>query len=440
MRVLLVSSYELGHQPLHIAGPAALLAQSNHEVRCIDLTVQNWDPALATWADALAFSVPMHTAMRLAMGAAELVREIHPDKPICFFGLYALTSKDKILGKLADRLIAGEYEDELLAWLDSPHAPPAASVSLTKHSVAPDRSLLPGLTKYAQFDSGESEVLAGYVEASHGCAHKCKHCPVPVIYDGRIRTVAADVVLEDIANQVALGAQHITFGDPDFLNGWRHSLKVVRLMHEQFPSLTFDLTTKVEHVLREPGIWPQLASSGCAFVVSAFECVNDEILRILDKGHTKDEAAQAIALLRESGIEVRPSWLPFMPWTTVRDVADILHFVVDHDLIGNVDPVQYSIRLLLPEGSLLLDVPEIEPFLGRYDPRKLTYGWTAADPDTVGLQTDLARLAEQGTGRQIGDVFFDIWEKVHSYLPGVHQPIEVGSVQGRPRLTEPWFC
>ena len=204
---------------------------------------------------------------------------------------------------------------------------------------------------------------------------------MPAVYDGRIRIVGQDVVLADIAHLVAIGARHITFGDPDFLNGVRHSLRIVRAMHERFPDLTFDCTTKVEHILQHERVWAELAGAGCLFVVSALEGVNDEILERLDKGHTPEQASRAIALLRAHGIEIRPSFLPFTPWTTLDDVLDILDFVAEHDLIGNVDPVQYTIRLLLPEGSLLLDHPELEAHLGPYDPELLTYTWTAADPE-----------------------------------------------------------
>ena len=67
MRVLLISTYELGHQPLHVASPAAALRRAGHEVRCLDLSVQPWDAGALQWTQAVGFSVPMHTAMRLAL-------------------------------------------------------------------------------------------------------------------------------------------------------------------------------------------------------------------------------------------------------------------------------------------------------------------------------------------------------------------------------------
>jgi radical SAM superfamily enzyme YgiQ (UPF0313 family) len=427
VRVLLVSTYELGHQPLHVASPAAALRAAGHEVRCIDISVDPWDASAVEWADRVAFSVPMHTAMRLAMRAAEAVKEAHPDMPVCFYGLYAPVSRDLTLGRLADRVIAGEYEPGLVAWAGGANGGPEIDLGRGQFAV-PARELLPPLDRYARLACDGEERLVGYVEASHGCVHMCRHCPLPTVYDGRIRIVGVDTVIADVEQLVDAGARHITFGDPDFLNGRKHSLAVVRAMHERFPHLTFDCTVKVEHILEFPQVWPELARCGCLFVVSALESVNDEILVRLDKGHTTRDAAHAIALLREHGIELRPSFLPFTPWTTREDVADLVRFVAEHDLVGNVDPIQYTIRLLLPEGSLLLDHPDMRPHLGSYDPERLSWAWTSADPAVDELQARLAALAEDGSLT---------YERV---CDEVGVDIDPGPVEERPKLTEPWFC
>ena len=398
----------------------------------------------------------MHTAMRLALRAAERVRAGRPDLPICLYGLYAGVSHGLTLGRLVDHAVVGEYEPELLAWVErvaaGPGSPSEAESAVPvldrgrgRFSV-PARDLLPPLSTYAHLAMGGQERAVGYVEASHGCASRCRHCPVAAVYDGRVRIVAQDVVLEDIGRLVAAGARHITFGDPDFLNAVHHSLRVVGAMHDSFPELTFDCTTKIELILRHEGIWGRMAEAGCLFVVSAVECVNDDILARIDKGHTAADAARAVVLLREHGIEPRPSLLPFTPWTTVGDVADILDFVVAHDLVGNVDPVHYSIRLLIPDGSLLLSDPDLVDRLEGYDGERLTWRWSAADPEVDRLQVRLAALVEQAAASSQGTyATFAAVAQAVSETPGgrpvaLPDAIVAGSVEGRPRLTEPWFC
>ena len=311
-------------------------------------------------------------------------------------------------------------------------------------SVVPDRSSLPPLEQYARLAIGTEERLVGYVEATRGCSHRCRHCPVPVIYDGRVRVVDHDAVVADVARLVGLGARHITFGDPDFLNAVPHAQRVVAAVHHDFPDVTFDCTVKVEHILRHPDLWPAWASAGCLFVTSAVETVSDPILERLDKGHTAAQASAAVRLVRDAGIDLRPSFLPFTPWTTVADVLAILHFVVAHDLIGSVDPVQYSIRLLLPKGSLLLADPDVQARIGPYDPELLTYGWASDDPAVDRLQAQLAALVESGAaaGDSITATFLDVNAAVHAAAGTVpaDPSMTAGSTEGRPRLTEPWFC
>ncbi|MPZ88678.1 MAG: radical SAM protein, partial [Nitriliruptorales bacterium] len=234
MRILLVSTYEMGHQPLHVASPAAALRITGHDVACLDLSVQPWDPMAFEAADAVAFSVPMHTAMRLAMRAAEQVRRARPDVPVCFYGLYAPVSRDLTIGRLADHVFAGEYEPALLAWAGGlGAAQPVIGLGRGRGTFhLPARDLLPPLEDYAHLAIDGQERPVGAVEATHGCKHVCRHCPVPTVYDGAFRVVDEQVVAADIDQLVAAGARHITFADPDFLNGPTHALRVVRALHE----------------------------------------------------------------------------------------------------------------------------------------------------------------------------------------------------------------
>lgn len=438
MRVLLVSTYELGHQPLHVASPAAALRTRGHDVRVADLSVEPLDPGDVEWAGAVAFSVPMHTAMRLALRAVEHVREMRPDLPVCLYGLYATVGEGSAD---ADRLIAGEYEPALVAWVEEPPSrvtTPVAVTDLHRTSFSvPERSGLPPLDRYAHLDTGFDRRVVGYVESSHGCRYRCRHCPIPAVYDGRFRVVPDSVVVDDIARLVESGAEHITFGDPDFLNGPKHSLRVIRTMHERHPDLTFDITTKVELILRHRDVWGELADAGLQFVVSAFETTNDTILSLLDKGHTVADEAEAVHLVRSHGVEIRPSWLPFTPWTRLQDLVDIVEFLDAHTL--DVDPVQLTIRLLIPNGSLLLDAPELAPYLDGYSPAHLGWHWHAADPAVDELAARLARIVGDGADRPAGDLLAEIRNEIFAAAGRQPHGRRVLAATG-PRLTEPWFC
>jgi hypothetical protein len=412
VKILLVSAYELGHQPLSVAGPAGVLRDRGHDVRAVDLAVEAWDPALDRWADRVAIATPMHTATRIAHQLAP-----HVTRPLACYGLYAEMCDDiatVVGGRDPLTGLVRWIEDDPTATLPSPTARPA-------------RDLLPGLDAYTRLEVSGERRLVGSVEASNGCAHRCRHCPVPVVHDGRIRIVDVDAVLADVQQQVDQGARHVSFLDPDFFNGVHHARRVARAVHRDFPALTFDCTVKVEHVLRHEATWREMAAAGCLFVVSAFESVNDALLARLHKHHTAADAARAVAVLRSHDIEVRPSWMPFTPWTSRADVRDILEFVAAHDLVGSVDPVQYTIRLLLPRGSLLLDQLPALP----WDDERLSYLW---ESDLDPLQQSLVEIAEAGDGQAIAATYNLIREAVD--LPAV----VVTTGESRPRLTESWFC
>ncbi|HIM55787.1 MAG TPA: radical SAM protein, partial [Candidatus Latescibacteria bacterium] len=274
---------------------------------------------------------------------------------------------------------------------------------------------------------------------------RCRHCPIPAVYEGRLRIVQREVVLADIDNLVHMGAQHINFGDPDFLNGVKHSLGIVREMRNRHPELSFDFTAKIEHLIQHRDAVMELAALGCIFVVSAVESVDDRILGYLDKGHTRDDVVTALEITRSADVALRPSLLPFTPWTTLSGYLELLEFVQNHDLVYHLDPVQYSIRLLLPPGSRLLDIPEIQPSLGSLVQEDFVYTWQHPDLQVDVLQRRVARVAEEAasSGEDPATTFDRIKKLTLATIfgqPTVAQPGYRRRSARPPHLTEAWFC
>jgi radical SAM superfamily enzyme YgiQ (UPF0313 family) len=488
--ILLISCYEQGHQPLSVASPAAVLRRAGYSPAALDLSQQHLDPGMVRRARLVAIAVPMHTALRLGARAAARVREINPDAVLAFYGLYASLNADTLLGTgsgagedrhagPASAVIGGEYEEPLLSLAEAvdraagPAGPRAAlraagpipGVRTTEHTAppwiarvghaVPDRTLVPPLTGYVQVEANGVRRAAGQVEASRGCLHLCRHCPIPPVYGGRFFVVPRDIVLEDVRRQVDAGATHITFGDPDFLNGPGHTMALARALHAEFPAVTFDITAKVEHLLARRDLLAELPRLGCLFAVTAAESLSDRTLAILDKGHTRADVEALIALARGAGLPLRPTWVPFTPWSGLDDYLDLLEFAVSWDLVDSVDPVQWSIRLLVPPGSLLETHADFLPVRGPLDAARFTWTWAHPDPRVDALEREVAALVEAAAGAD-GDpraTFAAIaraaaraggagrggrlagWATSSDMAsPGAH-------AKGRtPRLTEPWFC
>ncbi len=453
--VLLISCYELGHQPLGVAMPMGFLQRAGFQPSVMDIAVEDFDEEKVRVASLIAIAVPMHTAMRLGVRVAERIGELNPTCQICFYGLYASLNSEYLLEHGANWCIGGEYEKPLVALVEAidsdskvevagviQHGQPALPVLEKLSFAVPQRDGLPSLDQYAELEHNGNTRTAGYVEASRGCLHLCTHCPIPPVYGGRFFILPAEVVLEDIRRQVKAGATHITFGDPDFLNGPKHSLRVVRAMHEEFPDLTFDFTAKVEHLLTRGEDLPEFAKAGCLFIISAVESLSDRVLTILDKCHTKQEVIDAFHTVRDAGIALRPTWVTFTPWTTRDDFLEMLDFIESQGLIDHVDPVQYSIRLLIPPGSWLADHKETLPYRGRLDEAAFSYRWTHPDPEMDQLQKGVARVVEQGAESEEdpGVTFFKVKElAIGRGLVNVTCSLSPDRPRA-PRLTESWFC
>ena len=468
MRVLLLSTYEMGHQPLGLAAPAAALRAAGHDVDCLDLAVDPASPERVTEARLIAISVPMHTAARLGIKLARRVRRLHPRAHVAFYGLYATQLHDGLPdADLADSAIGGEYEPALVELADrlasggdtvhdglpdagrEPHAEARSFARFDRQRFpVPDRRGLPPLDRYAHLDLDGELRLAGYVEASRGCAHTCTHCPITPVYGGRLRLVQRETVLADIDQLVAMGARHITFGDPDFLNAVPHSLAIAEAMHRDHPGITFDATIKVEHIIEHADVLPRLRALGCLFVTSAFESADDVVLRLLEKGHTRADMERALEIAARAGIVLRPTWLTFTPWTSLQDFLDLLAFVEGSGLIAHVQPVQYALRLLVLPGSPLVGVLRAQRLLGAFDAERLTYVWAHPDPRVDALQREVAAIVEvaaaahDGSGERPEVTFAKVQHAAVRALTGrdggaAIAPQRLNAVPG---LTEAWFC
>ncbi len=471
-----------------LASPAAWLRRAGLEVRVQDLAIESLDEKWLRQADAVAIHLPMHTATRIALELIPRLRRIQPRARLIAYGLYAPLNAEVLSELGVGACIGGEYEAALVEAVlgGSPgnlpgSRQPSASAADSRPAsrprqdgasaiipldaldfIRPDRAGLPSLDRYARLEVGDGESRrVGYTEASRGCKHHCRHCPVVPVYEGRFRVIPVSVVLEDIAQQVAAGAEHITFGDPDFLNGPTHALRVARALHRRFPTLGWDATIKVEHLVRHADLLPELRAAGCILITSAVEAIDEAALAAFDKGHDRQDFARAAALCRRAGIALSPTFVAFHPWLSLAGYRELLASIVELDLIDHVAPVQLSIRLLLPAGSKLMDLPEVTALAEDFDRRALVHPWRHPDPRVDRLQqaveAEVAAAAEEGAGRRA--TFERIWRLATTALGRPEEPLPAvrdeilglagddlqpgDSVDRRapiPYLTEPWYC
>jgi len=447
-RVTLVSTYDLGRQPFGLASPAAWLREAGAQVTTIDLSRESFRRD-AFDSDLVAFHLPMHTATRLAVPVIREVRELAPAAQLCCYGLYGPPNEALLRELGVEHVFGGEFEQALLEVVsgEGHRSRVASGPALPRLQFrVPDRKGLPPLKSYAAVESHSGRRVVGYTEASRGCKHLCRHCPIVPVYAGRFRVIPCDIVLADIRSQVEAGAEHITFGDPDFFNGIGHAVSVVEAFSREFPGVSYDVTIKVEHLRRHADELGRLRDTGCLFVVTAVESIDDTVLTRLDKGHTRADFEAVAGRCRSLGLTLSPTFIPFTPWTTLEGYCELLCTLDALELVECVAPIQLTLRLLIQQGSRLLDLgsgglgAEIAPF----DHDRLLHPWRHRDPRVDRLQEAVSSLVGRRTVAP-RTVLFDEILLVAATEAGLAVPARLTPRKPRPRATvpflnEPWYC
>ena len=442
VRSLLISTYDLGRQPLGLASPFARLREAGVDVECVDTSrAPLLDEQIAS-AGLVALYLPMHTAARLAAPIIDRIRRVNASATVAAYGLYAPLNAEWLRHQGVAHILGPEQEHELVAIARGGNGTPGGEiVNRRDPGIRPDRSGLPDLRHYASVQMPDgSRRVAGSTDATRGCKHLCRHCPIVPVYRGTFRATPLDRVFEDVRALVAGGAEHITFGDPDFFNGPTHARRIVERLHQEFPSVSYDVTIKIEHLLEHCQMLPLLRETGCLFVTSAVESVDDAVLERLRKGHTRADFSRAVHLCRDAGLMLSPTFVPFTPWTTPAGYVDLLDTIRALDLVDQVAPIQLGIRLLVTAQSPLLELEDIRERLGEFDAASLVWPWQHRDPAVDGLQRDVMRIVASSASLPRDGIFAAILERACA-AAGQTAPARTPRRSVRaPMLTEPWYC
>jgi radical SAM superfamily enzyme YgiQ (UPF0313 family) len=478
VHVLLVSTYDLGRQPFGLASPAAWLRRAGAEVECVDASRDALPDEAIGRADVIAFYLPMHTATRLAAPLIARVRTQNPAATLAAYGLYAPLNEAWLRDRGVAHVLGPEAEGGLVDLVttnpksqipdpksqvpdpksqvpdpksqipgpksqdvkpNSQGSPPRPRQAVARlQFIQPDRSSLPPLDRYARLQMPDgTRRTVGSTDATRGCKHLCRHCPIVPVYRGAFRVVPVDVVMADVRAQVQAGAAHISFGDPDFFNGPTHARRIVEALSRGFPSLTYDVTIKIEHLLAHADLLPLLRDTGCLLITSAVESIDDQVLAKLRKGHTRHDFVRAVTACREAGVALSPTFVPFTPWTTLAGYAELLEQLAALDLEHAVAPVQLGIRLLVTAESALLELPDIADLVEAFDAESLTWPWRHPDPRVDALQRDVMQVVATLRAAPRHEVFRAVADRAGARDGGTRNP-DPGT--GAPFMTESWYC
>lgn len=401
MSVVVISIFEGGYQPINALSAYTALEQAGLPAVLHDIYVDGFDANdVAAKSDGIyAIAVPLFDSLSSAPDVVRQIREADPQAKIIFFGQYATINARHLAGQHCDFVINGEWEQPLVNLVRHLSGEPAEELfgvvdgeaaewgligrpyRSRGHFVVPNRKAAPPLSKYPQPHLNKLlgyDVTVGGLESTRGCHHKCTYCSVYAAYDGKVILSDSDIVVQDVRNMVEMGMDHLTFIDADFFNAKKHPMRILRQLHEEFPHLTYDFTTRVDHILENREAITEMADLGVKVITSALEFPNQRVLNEVYKEMDVPMIEAAIQHVRASGITINPTFIMFNPWVDLEDLALFEDWVDRNDLAELIDPVQYETRLHLYEGSPLLKNDSIQAL--NKTRKEFHYEWEHPDP------------------------------------------------------------
>src|SRR3989440_3284773 len=413
--VLLASTFEGGYQPLTLASAATPLVEAGFPVSVLDTYVNGVDTRPLEKADLIAISLPIFDSVQSGLELARQARTLNPDAHITFFGQHATIHAFRLVGKYGDSSVAGEWElplvglarraaGDLSAELPGViTAVPQGAGDKPRHFISrtgmrvPSRHLLPPLTKYPQIQLdkllGAAQVV-GSTEIARGCHHTCLYCSVFAAYDGKVVIVPEPVILQDVQNLFDGGITHRTLIDAGFSNPRHYGVRILRQLRQRFPDLTYDMTTRVDHIVENKDMIREMGGLGMRVITSALEFPSQKVLDALNKEVTVEQVEEAVIFLRQAGIKLNPTFIMFNPWIGLEDLVQFHRFCERTGLDQLIDPIQYETRLYLYKGSPLLQLPAVKAL--ELQEHEFHYEWKHPDPRVDELFLQSVTPAQEG--------------------------------------------
>lgn len=410
--ILLVSNFEGGFQPVTIATAAsALISEECFEISVLDTYVDGINEKMFDSPDLVAISIPLFDSLLPGIEIAKKVRAINSKAHVTFFGQYATLNSSRLVEKYGDSCVVGEWEEPLVKLAHFLAGDSGMELSGIRRRttdkihpnfardkfVIPNRDLLPPLYKYPQVQINklcESEQIVGTTEIARGCHHKCLYCSVFAAYGGKVLLIPEDLVIADVTNMVNNGATHITFIDADFFNSKQHGIKILRKLNNLFPNISYDFTTRVDHILENEHTLMEMSSLNVKFITSALEFPTQEVLDAVAKQTSLEDIERAIKILRKINIKLNPTFIMFNPWINLEDLVFFKQFVEKNDLDNIIDPIQYETRLHLYKGSPLLNSSSLSNI--ELEEKEFHLEWKHPDPMVDQLYFDSLTPVEEG--------------------------------------------
>jgi radical SAM superfamily enzyme YgiQ (UPF0313 family) len=391
--------------PLGLGYIAAVLRQSGHEVRIVDMRLDSWSQDLAQEIrefnpGIVGISIFVISEIE-GYKLATHIKEILPRVPIVFGGpqvsyfpkaplercpavdITVQGEGEYIMRDLVDALerygdttgIPNTFyrgiDDSILAGPSSPVVPDLEELPF------PARDLMT-LDRYAPEVYEFQRLPATNILATRGCAYgQCTFC----FEAGQFRTKyryqsAAKLVREIETLRDEYGIREFVFNDDDLLSNGKLLTEFAELAIQKKLDVRWSCWGRVTPCSQR--LLETIAKSGCWLVSFGIESGNQDLLDKLQKGMTLEKCRQVVGWAHEAGIETFGTFMIAIPGETPEKAEKTIDFAIELDLTyAAFIPTHplYGTPLFetcVSEGRLVKSPYSHEPLQTRYLP-KISY-------------------------------------------------------------------
>jgi anaerobic magnesium-protoporphyrin IX monomethyl ester cyclase len=353
--------------PLGIAYLAATLREAGHDVQVLDCTFLSRDEALVRARAAQAEVVGISCMVTMEEDCLGLARALRGSCRLLVAGGPLPTCRPEAFVRLFDAVVRGEGEQTMLALLSAyeagaalsevpgvmcrrgPDAARCAPPRQFAHDLDripfPARDLLPN-GQYIEFGRKAYGSSISTVMSTRGCPYRCEFCS-NVVFGDSYRERSPGNVVDEIEEVLALGYERISFADDVFTLNRRRVLEICAEIGRRGLRFQWECLGRVDAFDVEMA--GAMKSAGCFRIFFGIESGNDDILRLMDKRITTAQAAGAVRVAHEAGLEVGAFFIVCYPGETDDTVLETLRFATSLPL----DYLGLTMPYPLPGTALL---------------------------------------------------------------------------------------
>lgn len=252
---------------------------------------------------------------------------------------------DTIIGELVDKILEnkGSFEDIpgifykqdgsfkktcFKLWCDSLDEIPFPARELMKNEL------------YPRPDTGEPMAT---IQVSRGCPSGCTYCLTPIISGNKLRKRSVDNIFAEIEEcYYKHGIRNFFFKADTFTmdSEWAMELCDKIINSELYGKIEFTANSRVKPLNIE--LLKKMKQAGCFMLAVGFESGNNETLKKIKKGTTREDNLKAAEMIKKAKLPLFGFFMIGFPWETREDIINNLKFIFD------IDPDFIEVHIAMP--------------------------------------------------------------------------------------------